>query len=151
MYVYVYVYAYMYILYNIHIYIYINIYIYTPSMYVCIQVCMYVCMYIHTQIYIYICVRIYTHKYIYIFIYIYSLLPLYTERERGRECESVAFYQLCHKSNLRFADSNWFQLIVPRSAKCLNSKMVKHCALTNVNSDRGFESWPGHGLTSRLP
>jgi hypothetical protein len=34
--------------------------------------------------------------------------------------------------------------IVPRSAKCLNSKMVKHCALTNVNSDRGFESWPGY-------
>ena len=22
--------------------------------------------------------------------------------------------------------------------------MVKHCALTNVNSDRGFESWPGY-------
>jgi hypothetical protein len=22
--------------------------------------------------------------------------------------------------------------------------MVKHCALTNVNSDRGFESWTGH-------
>ncbi len=24
-------------------------------------------------------------------------------------CESAAFYQLCHKSNLRFADSNWIQ------------------------------------------
>jgi hypothetical protein len=35
-------------------------------------------------------------------------------------------------------------LIVPQSAKCLNSKMVKHCALTIVNSDRGFESWPGY-------
>ncbi len=22
--------------------------------------------------------------------------------------------------------------------------MVKHCALTKVNSDRGFESWPGY-------
>jgi hypothetical protein len=22
--------------------------------------------------------------------------------------------------------------------------MVKHCALTNVSSDRGFESWPGY-------
>jgi hypothetical protein len=31
-------------------------------------------------------------------------------------------------------------VIVPQSAKCFNSKMVKHCALTNVNSDRGFES-----------
>jgi hypothetical protein len=34
--------------------------------------------------------------------------------------------------------------IVPQSVKCFNSKMVKHCALTNVNADRGFESWPGY-------
>jgi len=27
---------------------------------------------------------------------------------------------------------NWIQLIVPRSAKCLNSTMVKHCALTTL-------------------
>ena len=30
------------------------------------------------------------------------------------------------------------QLIVPQSAKCFYIKMVKHCALTNVDSDRGF-------------
>jgi hypothetical protein len=30
------------------------------------------------------------------------------------------------------------QLIVPQSAKCFYSKMVKRCALTNVNYDRGF-------------
>jgi hypothetical protein len=35
-------------------------------------------------------------------------------------------------------------VIVPQSSKCFNSKMVKHYALTNVNSDRGFESWPGY-------
>ena len=35
-------------------------------------------------------------------------------------------------------------VIVPSSAKCLNSKMVEHYALTNVNSDRGFESWSGY-------
>jgi hypothetical protein len=26
-------------------------------------------------------------------------------------CESAAFYQLCHKSNLRFADRNWIQFL----------------------------------------
>jgi hypothetical protein len=34
--------------------------------------------------------------------------------------------------------------MVPRSAKCFYGKVGKHCALTNVNSDRGFESWPGY-------
>jgi hypothetical protein len=65
-------------------------------------------------------------------------------------CESAAFYQLCHKSNLRFAHSNgiqlivpqsaklryahsnWIQLIVPQSAKCFYSTMVKHCNLTGA-------------------
>jgi hypothetical protein len=55
-------------------------------------------------------------------------------------CESAAFYQLCHKSNLRFADRNWIQLLF--------------LEVQNVNSDRGFESWPFTGyetMSSLLP
>jgi hypothetical protein len=50
-------------------------------------------------------------------------------------------------SRLSFLDP----VIVPRSAKCFYSKMVKDCALTKVNSDRGFESWSFVGYEVEPP
>jgi hypothetical protein len=59
-------------------------------------------------------------------------------RYRSGNCESVVLNHFAIK-----AFCTLDPVIVPQSAKCFNSKMVKHCALTNVNSDRGFESRPG--------
>ena len=36
------------------------------------------------------------------------------------------------------------QLLFREVQNAFMAKLVKHCALTNVNSDRGFESWPGY-------
>jgi hypothetical protein len=59
----------------------------------------------------------------------------------GLDMQKVVDYYL--KYNMAPDPDTFDPVIVPQSAKCLNSKMVKHCALTNVNSDRGFESRPG--------
>jgi len=44
-------------------------------------------------------------------------------------CESAAFYQLCHKSNLRFADNNWSTAFCssccPESVNCFYDKVGK--------------------------
>jgi hypothetical protein len=37
-------------------------------------------------------------------------------------------------------NSNWIQFLFRKVQNAVVAKLVKHCALTNVNSDRGFES-----------
>ena len=61
------------------------------------------------------------------------------EQSYVASCESAVFYQLCHKSNLRFADSNWIKV-----GKTLYSHI-------NVNANRGFESWPCVGYEVEAP
>ncbi len=50
-------------------------------------------------------------------------------------------------TNLIFVRAQCFTIdpvIVPRSENCFCITIVKDYSLTNVKSDRGFESWPGH-------
>jgi hypothetical protein len=61
------------------------------------------------------------------------------EQSYVASCESAVFYQLCHKSNLCFADSNWIKV-----GKTLFSHI-------NVNSNRGFESCPFVGYEVEPP
>ncbi len=49
----------------------------------------------------------------------------------GHRCESAVFKQFTMKA---FCTVKWIQSIVPQSAKCFYSKLVKHCALTKINS-----------------
>ncbi len=54
---------------------------------------------------------------------------------KGQWCESAVINHFDIKAFCTLRNNNWIQLLF--------RKMVKHCALTNVNSDRGFESRPG--------
>ena len=68
--------------------------------------------------------------------WLYARLRLSSLR---RHCESATFYQLCHKSYLRFAD------------KQLDHYDKVGKTLRSHNSDRGFESWPFLGYEVEPP
>ena len=59
--------------------------------------------------------------------------------EPGTDCLWRTRICCCGKFGKRSAP-----VIVPHSVNCFYGKVGKRSALTNVNSDRGFESWPGY-------
>jgi hypothetical protein len=71
-------------------------------------------------------------------------------------CERAAFYQLCHKSNLRFADSNWITNFAIKAIYALRTATGSSCCPQSVNCFYGkvgktlrshtYRPPPNHGV-----